>query len=169
MAHASQAPARAAKPEVAHKCVNDTGTPCKTAKQYRRAFNDGDLGSTSAAKSEFSSRFKKKMRRAAVRQGLIPPPAAASRQMMRSSYKFDSWGDLWDAFNNALDCVAPGAESACREDINKVKALRKPSKVVIGCGGVAVMSYFSAGTAGPVAAAVAGGSICSWGMAIDAW
>lgn len=159
----------AARAEVAHRCVNETGAPCETAKEYKRAFTDGELGSTSVTKSDFTARFKKKMRRAAVRQGLIPPPASSSRPVARGKYKYGSWGDLWNAFTNALDCVAPGAESACKEDISTVKHLKKPSKVVLGCGGVAVMSYLSAGTGGAVAAAVTGGSLCSWSLALEAW
>lgn len=161
-------PAIAAEAEPAYRCMDDGGVPCKTAKEYKKAFTAGEMGETSADKGDFSSRFKRKMRRAAVRQGLIPAPTSA-RSAARSTYKYGSWGDLWDAFTNALDCVAPGAESACEEDVEQVKKLKKPSKIVLGCGGIAVMSYFTAGAAAPAVAAIGGGSICAWGVALDAW
>lgn len=148
------------------RCVNASGDPCKTAKQYRRAFKRGDLGKTPYSKSKFSKAFKTKLRKAAVKKGLIPP---AGRSAARGSFKYDGWRDYWDAFNNALDCVAPGAESSCAKDFDEIKPLEKPAKVVIGCGGLAVMAFYTGGASVPATAAISGALTCSWGIAIDAW
>jgi hypothetical protein len=165
---------RGAGPEVVHratetaqKCVDDAGAPCETAKEYKKAFLDGELGETHASTSDCTKAFKRTMRRAVVRQGLIPPLSA--RPAARASYQFEDWSELWNGFVNALDCVAPGAESSCREDIDDVKALKKPTKMVIGCAGVAVLSYYTVGTAPTVAAALSGATLCAWDLAIDAW
>jgi len=151
--------------QTAMRCVTDTQEPCQAARQYRRAFVRGHLGRTK--RGTFSKAFRVKMRKAAVRKGLIPP--AGARRVAARGYRYSDWGELWSAFNNALDCVAPGAESSCKRDFDKIEPLKKPAKVVIGCGGLAVVAYYSAGTAVPATAALTGGLTCSWGMAISAW
>jgi len=141
-----------------------------TAKQYRKAFKRGDLGVTPKQTGKWSKKFKRMVRKQAVKQGLIPPPRKVGRVSARAGgYKFADWGDMWGGFLNALDCVAPGAESSCKKDIDEVKALEKPSKVVIGCGGMAVMAFYSGGTSMAATAALSGALGCSWGFAVNNW
>lgn len=149
----------------ARQCVTDTGQPCTTAKQYRHSFVHGDMGHTKVAASQFSKAFKAKLRKAAEKKGIIPPRRASVAA--RGSYKYDGWGDYWDAFINVADCVAPGAESSCAKDFDKIKPLKEPAKVVVGCGGSALMIYATGGVA--AATVLSGGLLCSWGMAIGSW
>jgi hypothetical protein len=160
---------KAAPSVVGRGCMTTAQEPCSTARQYKRAFTRGDLGRTPFSKSKFTAAFKTKLRKAVVKQGLIPPPHARSGTAARGSYKYDDWGDYWDAFNNTLDCVAPGAESSCKKDFDKIKPLKDPAKVVVGCGGLAVVAFYTAGSAVPATVAITGGLTCSWGMAISAW
>lgn len=160
---------KASSSVVSRGCMTTAQEPCSTARQYRRAFTRGDLGRTPYSKGEFTRAFKTKLRRAVVKKGLIPPPHARTGVAARGSYKYGDWGDYWDGFNNALDCVAPGAESSCKKDFDKINALKDPAKVVVGCGGLAVVAFYTAGAAVPATVAITGGLTCSWGMAVSAW
>lgn len=159
-------PVLAASPASA-ACVTMSGDPCQTARQYRRAFNHGDLGNSRVAKSKWPRAFKVKLRKVVTRKGLIPPANAALSARQRATYKYADWGHYWTALNNAVDCVAPGAESSCRKDFGTIKALKEPAKVVVGCGGLAIASYYSGGFT--AAAATEGGLTCGWGIAIANW
>ena len=149
----------------AKQCVTEAGQPCRTAKQYRRAFVHGKMGHTKVSASMLSKTFKTKLRKAAQKKGIIPPRRASVAA--RGSYKYDNWGDYLDAINNLMDCVAPGAESSCAKDFDKIKPLKEPAKVVVGCGGSALMIYATGGVA--AATVLSGGLLCSWGMAVGSW
>lgn len=153
----------------AHRCVTEAGDPCRTAKQYKRAFKRGDMGHSTHTKRKFPKAFKAKLRKVVIRKGLIPPPHRRVSAEERGGYRYDGFGDYWDAFNNVIDCVAPGAESACKEDFDEIKPLEEPAKLVVGCGGLAVIAFYTGGTSVPATAAVAGGLGCGWSLAIAAW
>ncbi len=65
--------------------------------------------------------------------------------------------------------MAPGAESSCKKDFDHVKALKRPAKIVVGCGGLAIAAYYTGGEAVPAKAALSGGMTCGWGVAIANW
>ncbi|MCW2791371.1 MAG: hypothetical protein JWO76_469 [Nocardioides sp.] len=149
----------------ARQCVTGDGQSCKTAKQYKRAFVRGDMGHTPISKNQLTKAFKKKVRRAAEKKGIIPPRGESVAD--KGSYKYADWGDYLDGLNNLMDCVAPGAESSCAKDYDKIKVLKEPAKVVLGCGGAAIMVYASGGVAGPLV--LSGGLLCSWSAAVASW
>ena len=89
--------------------------------------------------------FERTLHKVVVRKGLVPPTS------------------------NAVDCVAPGPESSCKDDFDKIKPLKKPGKIVVGCGGLAIAAFYTLGEAYPTAAALSGGMTCGWGVAIENW
>lgn len=129
-----------------------SGIPCPTAEQYRARFERGEWGRTTG-KTGWPPETKQMVIDEARRQGHINASGLGP-------------GDWWDGFVNALDCVAPGAESACRDDVQDVAKLKQPAKVVLGCGGAAVVIYYTGGGAAMVGPGLLG---CSWQLGVDNW
>src|SRR5699024_7688153 len=134
-------------------CVDPNGDPfpChpkRWAKKKAKKFKRGKLGKT--RNKWYPKKLKRKIRRQARKKGYLRQGPGDRRP---------GWGDWWDGFKNAADCVAPGAEAACAKDMHDIKKLKHPGKVVLACGGSAAIIYWTGGTGGAVAGTGLG---CSW-------
>uniref|UniRef100_UPI00356A83D0 hypothetical protein n=1 Tax=Nocardioides sp. TaxID=35761 RepID=UPI00356A83D0 len=124
-----------------------------------------EWGHSEAPRRQWPTRLKRLVKRAAIKKGYVRRPGA--RTTGSRGQVGQSWSDFFDGLVDAIDCIAPGAESSCRRDLDQVGGLGRSARVALKCGGMAVIVYYSGGTA--LAAMGAGVTACYWDEAWSAW